>query len=90
MEIKTFQENLRDYHYFMSVFKKTMKLKIDDHRRLAELLKLFTEGDARETLKCFIQQPLIRYRNGVFKLLLEQYHKNTYQILSAYKMEIKS
>lgn len=54
MEIKTFKENLLDYHYFMSVFKKTMKLRIDDHRRLVELLKLFTEGDVRETLKCFI------------------------------------
>ena len=85
VEIETFTGNPLDYHYFMSVFKEAVEYKIDDpHGRLVRLLK-YTEGEARETIKHCIQQPVdIGYDRA--KLLLEQYHR----ILAAYKKEIKS
>ena len=42
----------------MSVFKEAVEYKIDDpHGRLVRLLK-YTEGEARETIKHCIQQPV--------------------------------
>ena len=58
VQIKTFPGNPMDYHYSMSVFKEVVEYKIDDpHGRLVRLLK-YTEGEARETLKHCIQQPV--------------------------------
>ena len=58
VEIKTFTGNPMDYHYSMSVFKEVLEYKIGDPQgRLVRLLK-YTEGEARETLKHCIQQPV--------------------------------
>ena len=83
VEIETFRGNPLDYHYFMSVFKKAVEYKIDDpHRRLVRLLK-YTEGEARETIKHYIQQPVdIGYDRA--KLLLEQHYGDPHSILAAY------
>ena len=83
VEIETFRGNPLDYHYFMSVFKKAVEYKIDDpHRRLVRLLK-YTEGEARETIKHYIQQPVdIGYDRA--KLLLEQHYRDPHSILAAY------
>ena len=44
VEIETFRGDLLEYHYFISVFRKVVELKIDDpHGRLVRLLK-YTEG----------------------------------------------
>ena len=44
VEIETFKGDLLEYHYFISVFRKVVELKIDDpHGRLVRLLK-YTEG----------------------------------------------
>ena len=69
VELETSTGNPLDYHYLMSVFKETMRYKIDDpFGRLARLFKC-TEGKARETIKHYIQQPVdIGY--GTAKLLL--------------------
>ena len=57
VEIQEFTVNPMDYHYFMPVFKESVKCKIDDtHGRLVRHLK-YTEGEARETTKHCIQQP---------------------------------
>ena len=88
VEIETFTGNPLDYHYFMSVFKEAMEYKIDDpHRRLVQCLK-YTEGEARETIKHWIQQPVdIGYDKA--KLLLEQHYGDPHRILAAFRKEIK-
>ena len=88
VEIETFIRNPLDYHYFMSVFKEAVEYKTDDpHGRLVRLLK-YTEGEASETIKHCIQQPV---DNGYdrAKLLLEQYYRDPHRILAAYRKEIK-
>ena len=87
-EIETFKGNSLDYHYFMSGFKEAVEYKIDDpHRRLVRLLK-YTEGEARETIKNCIQQPVdIGYDRA--KLLLDQHYGDPHRILAAYRKEIK-
>ena len=89
VEIEIFTGNPLDYHYFMSVFKEVVEYKIDDPRgRLVRLLK-YTEGEARETIKHCIQQPVdIGYDRA--KLLLEQYYGDPHRILAAYRKEVKS
>ena len=88
VEIEIFTGNPLDYHYFMTVFKEAVEYKIDDpHRRLVRLLK-YTEGEARETIKHCIQQPVdIGYDRA--KLLLEQHYGDPHRILAAYRKEIK-
>ena len=83
-----FTGNPLDYHYFMSLFKEAVEYKIDEpHWRLVQLLK-YTEGEARETIKHCIQQPVdIRYDRA--KLLLEQPYGDPRRILAAYRKEIK-
>ena len=40
VEIETFRGDLLEYHYFISVFREVVELKIDDpHGRLVRLLK---------------------------------------------------
>ena len=72
----------------MSVCKEAVEYKIDDpHGRLIRLLK-YTEGEARETIKHCIQQPVdIGYDRA--KLLLEQHYGDPRRILAAYRKEIK-
>ena len=88
VEIETFTGNPLDYHYFTSVFKEAVEYKTDHpHGRLVQLLK-YTEGEARETIKHCIQQPVdIEYDKA--KMLLEQYYGDPHRILAAYRKEIK-
>ena len=77
-----------DYHYFLSVFKKTMECKVTDSQRwLIQLLK-YTEGEARKTIKHRIQKPVGTGYDRA-KLLLEQCYGDPHRILAAYKKEIK-
>ena len=88
VEIETFTGNPLDYHYFKSVFKEALEYKIDDpHGRLVRLLK-YTEGEARETVKHCIQQPVDTGYDRA-KLLLEQHYGDPHRILAAYRKEIK-
>ena len=72
-EIEIFIGNPGDYHYFMSTFKEAVEYKFDDpHGILVQFLK-YTEGEARETIKHCILQPLnIGYDRA--RLLLEQHY----------------
>ena len=55
VEVETFRGDPLEYYYYISVFRKAVELKIDDpHDRLVRLLK-YTEGEARDTIKRFIQ-----------------------------------
>ena len=65
-----------------------MEYKIDDpHERLVRLLK-FNEGEARETIKHCIQQPVdIGYDRA--KLLLQQHYGDHHIKLAAYRKEIQ-
>ena len=88
MEIETFTGNPLDYQYFMSVFKEAAEYKIDNpHRRLVQLFQ-YTKGEARETIKHCIQQPVDTGYDRA-KLLLEQHYGDPHRILVAYKREIK-
>ena len=86
VEIGTFKGDPLEYHYFMSVFTDALEKKISDpHGRLAHLLK-FAEGEAKETIKHWIQQPSKRgYARA--KLLLEQHYGNPHRILAAYRVK---
>ena len=87
VEIETFTGNPLDYHYFMSVFKEAVEYKIDDsHRRLVRPLK-YTEGEARETIKHCIQQPVDTEYDRA-KLLLEQQYGGPHRILAEYRKGI--
>ena len=69
-ENKTFSENPLKYYYLMSVFKEAVEYKIDNpHGRLIRLLK-YTEEEATETTKHYIQQQVDIWYDRV-KLLLE-------------------
>ena len=73
------------YHYFMSVVTETVEKKISDpHGRLVRLLN-FKKGEAKKTIKHFIQQPS-RKGYGRAKTLLEQHYGNHtgYLLLTAW------
>ena len=88
VEIETFRGDPLEYHYFISVFREVVELKIDDpHGRLVRLLK-YTEGEARDTIKhCIQQTPEAGYQNA--KLLLERHYGDPHRILAAYRKEIR-
>ena len=88
VEIETFRGDPLEYHYFISVFREVVELKIDDpHGRLVWLLK-YVEGEARDTIKGCIQQTS---ETGYWKakLLWERhYGDDPHLILAAYRKEI--
>ena len=77
-----------EYQYVISVFREVVELKIDDsHSRLVRLLK-YTEGEARNSIKHYIQQtPEAGHEKA--KQLLERLG-DPHQILPAYRKEIRS
>ena len=64
-----FRGDSLEYHYFISVFREVVELKIDDsHGRLVRLLK-YTEGEARDSMKHYIQQtPEAGYQKAKLRL----------------------
>ena len=57
VDMKSFDGNTLNYHYFMALFKEVVESKIDDPRgRLTRLIK-YTAGDAKEFIKHCIQLP---------------------------------
>ena len=81
-----FRGDSLEYYYLISVFREVVELKIDDsHGRLVRLLKN-TEGEARDSIKHYIQQtPEAGYQKA--KLLLERLG-DPHQILPAYRKEM--
>ena len=69
------------------MFREVVELKIDDsHGRLVRLLK-YTDGEARDSIKHYIQQtPEAGYQKT--KLLLERLG-DSHRILIAYRKEIR-
>ena len=76
-----------EYHYFISVFREVVELKIhDSHDRLVRLLK-YTEGEARDSIKHYIQQtPEAGYQKA--KLRLERLG-DPHRILPASRKEMR-
>ena len=74
VEVETFRGDPLEYYYYISVFREAVELKIDDpHDRLVRLLK-YTEGEARDTIKRFIQQtPETGYQKvkGIMEIHIE-------------------
>ena len=73
----------------MVVFKEITEKKIDDLRdRLARLIR-YTDGEPKEMIKHYIQQPVsVGYKNA--RSLLQQKYGNPKYIVAAYQKEIKS
>ena len=88
VEIETFRGDPLEYHYFISVFREVVELKIDDpHGRLVRLLK-YTEGETRDTIKhCIQQTPGAGHQNT--KLLLERHYGEPNRSLAAYRKDIR-
>ena len=76
-----------EYHFFISVFREVVELKIDDsHDRLVRLLK-YTEGEARDSIKHYIQQtPEAGFQKA--KLLLERFG-DPHRISPAYRKDMR-
>ena len=77
VDIQTFEGDPIECHFFMSFFREAVEDKIDDlHGRLLWLLK-FKDGEAKETMRCCIQQPSEMTRR-LAKSLLEDHYGNTH------------
>ena len=89
VDIDIFTSDPVDYNYFIAVFDEVVEKKIDDPRgRLTRLTK-YTDGQPKEMIKHYIQQPAaVGYKNA--RSLLEEKYGNPHQILAAYHKEIKS
>ena len=89
VDIKTFDGNVLNYHYFIALFREVVESKVDDPRgKLTRLIK-YTSGDARELIKHCIQLP----SNEGFKhakYLLEKVYGNPHKILASYRKEVKN
>ena len=87
--IDVFTGEPTEYHYFLAVFEEVVEKKIDDARgRLTRLIK-YTDGEPKEMIKHWIQQPAnIGYKNP--RSLLEQKYGNPHSIIAAYRKEIKA
>ena len=89
VDIDVFTGDPTEYHYFLAVFEEVVEKKIDDARgRLTRLIK-YTDGEPKEMIKHWIQQPAnIGYKNP--RSLLEQKYGNPHSIIAAYRKEIKA
>ena len=74
VEIETFRGDPLEYYYYISVFREAVELEIGDpHDRLVRFLK-YTEGEARDTIKRYIQQtPETGYQKvkGIMEIHIE-------------------
>ena len=88
VDIHIFSGDCVDCHYFI-VFEEVVEKKIDGSRdRLTKLIK-YTDGEPKEMIKHWIQQPVsVGYKNA--RSLLEEKHRNPHHIVAAYRKEIKS
>ena len=90
VDIKTFDGNVLNYHYFIALFREVVESKVDDPRgKLTRLIK-YTSGDARELIKHCIQLPS---NEGVVKhakYLFEKVYGNSHKILASYRKEVKN
>ena len=88
VDMKCFDGNVLEYHYFMALFREVVESKIEDPRgRLTRLIK-YTVGDARDLIKHCIQLP----SNEGFthaKYLLEKMYGNPHRILASCRKEVK-
>ena len=89
VDIDVFTGEPTKYHYFLAVFEEVVEKKVDDARgRLTRLIK-YTDGEPKEMIKHWIQQPAnIGYKNP--RSLLEQKYGNPHSIIAAYRKEIKA
>ena len=89
VDIDVFTGDPTEYLYFLAVFEEVVEKKIDDARgRLTRLIK-YTDGEPKEMIKHWIQQPAnIGYKNP--RSLLEQKYGNPHSIIAAYRKEIKA
>ena len=89
VDIDVFTGDPTKYHYFFAVFEEVVDKKIGDARgRLTRLIK-YTDGEPKEMIKHWIQQPAnIGYKNP--RSLLEQKYGNPHSIIAAYRKEIKA
>ena len=89
VDVKTFDGNILNYHYFIVSFREVVESKVDNPRgKLTRLIK-YTSGDARELIKHCIQLP----SNEGFKhakYLLEKVYGNPYKIIASYRKEVKN
>ena len=88
VDMKRFDGNVLEYHYFMALFREVMESKIEDsRRRLTRLIKCIF-GDARDLIKHCIQLP----SNEGFtqaKYLLEKMYGNPHRILVSCKKKVE-
>ena len=89
MDLDVFDGNPLEYHYFMTLFYKTVEKRIDNPRgKLTRLMK-YSKGDAKEMIKhCVHQPPAQGFRNA--KALLERKYGDPYNIMTMYRKEIKA
>ena len=89
VDIKTFDGNVLNYHYFIALFREVVESKVDGPRgKLTRLIK-YTSGDAKELIKHCIELP----SNEGFKYakyLLEKVHGNPHKMLALYRKEVKN
>ena len=89
MDLDVFDGNPLEYHYFMTLFYKTVEKRIDNPRgKLTRLMK-YSKGDAKEMIKhCVHKPPAQGFRNA--KALLERKYGDPYNIMTMYRKEIKA
>ena len=89
IDIKNFDGNVLNYHYFIALFGKVVESKVDDPSgRLTRLIK-YTTGDARELIKHCVQLP----SNEGFKhakYLLQKLYGNPQKLLPPYRKEVRN
>ena len=88
VDMKCFDGNVLEYHYFMASFREFVESKIEDPRDTLTRLIKYTVGDARNLIKHCIQLP----SNEGFthaKYLLEKMYGNPHRILASCRKEVK-